>query len=95
MSKVGLNSYKLLLPKKYRLQPVFHCDLLSHATSSTSFRPRQAEIEGDHEEYAVDFISDVNTDDWTRRGSYLQLLTFFVSFDISEWMLLEQVNDCE
>jgi hypothetical protein len=75
---------------------VFHCDLLSHATSSTSLRPHQAEIEGGNEEYAVDFISDVKTDNLPRRRSpYLQLLTHFVSFDILEWMLLEQVDDCE
>ena len=37
--KVGINSYKLLLPKGCRLHPVFHCDLLSHASSSTSLRP--------------------------------------------------------
>jgi hypothetical protein len=40
--KVGINSYNLLLPKEYRLHPVFHCDLLSHASSSTSLRPHQA-----------------------------------------------------
>jgi hypothetical protein len=62
---------------------VFHCDLLSHATSSTSLRPRQVEIEGHHEEYAVDFISVVKIDNWPRkRGPYLQVLTHFVSFDI-------------
>jgi hypothetical protein len=58
-------------------------------------RPHQAEIEGDHEEYAVDFISDVKIDNWPRRGPYLQFLTHFVSFDIPEWLLLEQVDDCE
>jgi hypothetical protein len=69
---------------------------LSHATSSTSLRPHQAEIGGDHEEYDVDFISDVKIDNWPRkRGPYLQFLTHFVSFDIPEWMLLEQVDDCE
>ena len=47
---MGINSYKLVLPKRYRLHPVVHCDLLSYATSLTSLRPRQAEIEGDHEE---------------------------------------------
>ena len=62
ISKVGINSYKLLLPKGCRLHPVFHCDLLSHALTSTSLRPHQAEIEGDHEEYAVDYISDVKID---------------------------------
>jgi hypothetical protein len=96
VTKVGINSYKLELPKGCRLHPVFHCDLLSHATSSTSLRPHQAEIEGDHEEYAVDYISDVKIDKWPRRrGSYLQFLTHFVSFDIPEWLLLEQVDDCE
>jgi hypothetical protein len=33
-----------------------HRDFLSHALSSTSLRPHQAEKEGDHEENAVDFI---------------------------------------
>ncbi len=94
--KVGTNSYKLLLPKGCRFHPVFHCDLLSHASSSTLLRPRQAEIEGDHEEYAVDFISDVKIDNWPRRrGPHLQFLTHFVSFDIPEWLLLEQVDNCE
>jgi len=75
---------------------VFHCDLSSHATSSTSLRPHRAEIKGDHEEYAVDFISDVRIDiSPRRRGPYLHFLTHYVSFDIHEWMLLEQVDDCE
>jgi hypothetical protein len=96
ISKVGINSYKLLLPKGCRLHHVFHCDLLSHAASSTSIRNHQAEIEDDHEEYAIDLISDVKIDNWPRRrGPYLQFLTHFVSFDIPEWLLLEQVDDCE
>jgi hypothetical protein len=96
ISKVGISSYDFLLPKGCRLHPVFHCDLLPHATSSTSLRPHQAEIEGNHEEYVVDFISDVKIDIWPiRRCPYLQFLTHFVSFNILEWMLLEQVDDCE
>ena len=97
ISKVGINSYQLWLPKGCRLHPVFHCDLLSHATSSIlSLRPHQAEIEDDHKEYAVDFFSDVKIDNWARRrGPYLQFLTHFVPFDILEWMLLGQVDDCE
>jgi hypothetical protein len=75
---------------------VFHCDLLSRETSSTSLRPHQAEIGGDNEEYVVDSISDIKIDYWPRRrGPYLQFLIHFVSFDILEWMLLEHVNDCE
>ena len=75
---------------------MFHCDLLSHASSSTSLRSHQAEIESGHEEYAVDFISYVKIDNWPRRrGPYLQFLTNFVSFDIPEWLLLEHVDDCE
>jgi hypothetical protein len=59
-------------------------------------RPHQAKIECDHEEYAIDYISDVKIDNWPRsRGPYLQFLTHFVSFDILEWLLLEQVEDCE
>jgi hypothetical protein len=72
------------------------CFSLSHATSSTSLRPHQAKIEGYHEEYVVDFISDVKIDNWPRRRRpYLQFLTHFVSFDIPKWMLLEQVDDYE
>ncbi len=67
ISKVGTNSYKLVLPKKLGLHPVFNCDLFSHATSSTSLRPHQAEIEGDHKEYAVNFISVVKINNWSRR----------------------------
>ncbi len=75
---------------------MFHCDLLSHATTSTLLWPHQAEIEGDHEEYAIIVIFDVKIDIMPRRrGSYLQFLTHFVSFDIHEWLLLEQVDDCE
>jgi hypothetical protein len=93
---MGINFYKLLLPKGCRLHPLFHYDLLSRATSPTPLRPHQAKIEGDHEEYAVDFISDVKIDIWQRRrGLHLQFLTHFVSFDILEWILLEQVDDCE
>jgi hypothetical protein len=97
--KVGINSYKLSLPKGCRLRHVSHCDMLSHASSSTSLRPHETVIEGDHEEYAVDYISDVKIDNWPRRrGSYLQFLTHFVSFDIPEWLLLLErstiVNSC-
>jgi len=96
ISKVSINSYKFLLPKRCRLHPLFYCDLLSHTTSSISLQPHQAEIEGDHELHAFDFISDVEIDNWPRRrGPYLQFLTHFVSFDILEWMLLEQADDCE
>ena len=78
------------------MHPVCHCDLLSLASSSTSVRPHQVEIEGDHEEYAIGFISDVKIDNWPRRrGPYLQFLTHFVAFDIPELLLLEQVYDCE
>ena len=28
-------------------------------------------------------------------GPYVQFLTHFVSFDIPEWLLFEQVDDCE
>ena len=46
--------------------------------------------------YALDFNFDVQTRNWLRKkGPYLQLLTHFVSFDILEWMLLEQVDECE
>jgi hypothetical protein len=94
--KIGITSYRLLLPKRCRIYHVFHCDLVSHASSSTSLRHPQAEIEGDNEEYAVDFIADVKIDNWPRRrGLLLQFITHIVSFDIPKWLLLEQVDDCE
>jgi hypothetical protein len=69
---------------------------LSHATSSTSLRPHQAEIEGDRDEYSVSYIYVVKISNWSRRRClYLQFLPHFVSFDIFEWMPLEQVDDCE
>jgi hypothetical protein len=96
LAKVGMTSYKLLLPDGCRLHPVFHCDLLSQSTTTTSLRPHQAEIEGDMEEYAINYIDDVKLDTWPRRrGLYLQFLTYFINFDTPEWMLLEQVDDCE
>ncbi len=58
MAKVGMTSYKLVLPDGCRLHTVFHCDLLSHTTITTSLRPHQAEI-GDMEEYAINYIDDV------------------------------------
>ena len=60
-------------------------------------RPHYTKIEGDREEYAsVDYISDVKIDNWPRRrGPYVKFLTHFVSFDIPEWLLLEQVDDGE
>ncbi len=96
IEKVGLKSYRLKLPQGYRLHPVFHCDLLSKASTSTPLRHRHAEIESDHNEYAIDFISDVKVINWpSRRGLYLQFLTHFVGYDVLEGMVLEQVDDCE
>ncbi len=46
---------------------MFQGDLLSLATTSTSLRPHQAEIEGDHEEFVVEYIFDVKIDNWPRR----------------------------
>jgi len=91
---VSVNSYKLVLPKGCRLHPVFHCDLLSHASSSTSLRAHQVEVKGDHEEYSVGYISDVKINNWQRkRGPYLQFLNRFLSIDIPEWMLLERKKE--
>ena len=40
------------------------------------------EIEGDMEEYAINYIADVKIDNWPRRrGLYLQFLTYFINFD--------------
>ena len=97
MAKVGRTSYRLLLLDGCRLhQVVFHCDLLSQSTITTSLRPHQTEIEGNMEEFAINSIDDVNLDNWPRRrGLYLRFFTYFVNVDTPEWMLLEQVDDCE
>ena len=58
MAKVGMASYKLLLPDGCRLHPVFHCDLLLHSTTSTSRRPHQAEIEENMEDHSINYIQD-------------------------------------
>ncbi len=48
------------------------------------------------EEYGINYIDDVKLDNRPRRrGLYLQFLTYFINFDTPEWMLLEQVDDCE
>ena len=91
-----MKSYRLKLPPGCRLYPVFHCYLLSKASNSTPLRHRPANIESGHNEYAIDFISDAKVDNWpNRRGLYLQFLTYFVGYDVPEWMLLEQMYDCE
>jgi len=69
---------------------VFHCDLLSKASHSTPLRHQLVEIESDHNEYAIDFISDDKVDNLpNRRGFYLHFLTNSVGYDVLEWMLLE------
>ena len=96
LEKVGLESYKLKLSLGCRLHPVFHCDLLSKASYSTHLRHQPAEIESDHNEYAIDYISDVKIGNWlNRRGPYLHFLTKFVGYNVPDWMALEQVDDCE
>jgi len=93
ISKLGINFYKLLLPKGCRLHRVIHCGLLSHGLSATSLRPHQTTIEGDHDVFEVDFISDDKIDNWPRRkGPYFQFLTRFMSFNIPRWILLEKID---
>ena len=59
-------------------------------------RHQPAEIESGHNEYAIDYISCVKIGNWhNRRGPYLQILTHFVGYNVVEWMLLEQVDNCE
>ena len=62
IQKVGLKSYKLKLPQGCRLHPVFHCDFLSKASNSKPLRHQPVEIESDHNEYAINFISDAKVD---------------------------------
>ena len=96
IEKVSLKSYRLKLTQGCRIYPVFHCDLFSKASTSTPLRHRPAKIESDHTKYAIDFISDVKVDNWPNRLClYLQFLAHFVGYDIPEWMLLEQVDNCK
>ena len=76
---------------------MFQCDLRSKASNSTPLRHQPAKIEIDHNEYAIDYILDAKVDNYwpNRRGLYLQFLTHFVGYNGPEWMLLEQVGDCE
>ena len=70
--------------------------MLSKASNPTPLRRQSTEIESDHNECAIDYISDVKIGNWpNRRGPYLQLLTHFVGYNVHEWMLLEQVDDYE
>ena len=62
IEKVGLKSYRIKLPLGCRIHPVFHCDLLSKASNSTPLRHRPAKTESDHNEYAINFISDAKVD---------------------------------
>ena len=75
---------------------MFHCDLLSKAYNSTPLRQRPAKIESDQNEYAINLMSDTKVDNWPNHcGLYLRFFTHFVGYDVPEWMLLEQVDDCE
>jgi hypothetical protein len=56
--KVSLKSYKLKIPPLCRLHPLFHCDLLSKASNPTPLLYRPDEVESDHNEYAIDYISN-------------------------------------
>ena len=96
LEKVGLQSYRLKLPPGCRHHPVLHFDLLSKASNLTTLRHQPVQIEIDHNENAIDYISDAKVDHWPNsRGLYLQFLTHFVGYGVPEWMLLEQVDDCE
>ncbi len=55
---------------------MFYCDLLPKSSNSAPLRHRPVEIESDHNDYAIDFISDARVDNWpNRRDLYLQFLT--------------------
>ena len=62
IDKFGLKSDRLKLPPRCRLHPVFHCDSLSKSSNSTPLPHRLAEIESEHDEYAIDFTSDAKVD---------------------------------
>jgi hypothetical protein len=96
LENVVLKSYRLKLLLRCRLHLVFRRCLLSKASNSTTLSHQLVEIESDHNEYAIDYISDVKVDNRSnRRGLSLQFLTHLVGYDVPKWMLLEQVSDCE
>jgi len=79
IEKVTLKPYKLKLTLGYRLHLVFDCDLFFKASSSSPLRHQLAEIESDHNEYAINYKSEAKVDNWpSRRDSYLQILTHVV-----------------
>ncbi len=75
---------------------MFHFDLLSTASNPTPLRHQPAEIRSDHNEYAINYILDVKIGSWLdRRGRYIQFLKPFVGYDVPEWMLHEQMDECK
>ena len=64
VKKIGNRSYKLNLPAKHKLHPVFHVDVLSRAVSDEPLRPRQQIVVDGVTENQIDEITDVKIDRW-------------------------------
>jgi len=85
LEKVALKSYRLKLPTGCNLHPVFHCALRSTTSNYIPLRNQPSDIESNHNEYEIDYISDAKVDNWqNRRGLYLQFLNHFVRYDVPE-----------
>ena len=95
-AKVGLKSYRLELPKGYRIHNVVHVDLLSKASVDTPLRAQPHAVKQDGHRYDVEYIADCNIAQWRKqRGKQLQFLVKYVGFPRLEWNLWDGLSDDE
>ena len=96
LQTVGKTSYKLQLPKGFRLHPVFHVDNLKPANSDSPLRILHVDAVNDDTDYQIDRITEVKLDNWpNRRGLYVLFKTYYTGYDHPEWSLLELLNDTQ
>jgi hypothetical protein len=94
LQTVGKTSYKLQLPKGFRLHPVFHVDVLKPAESDTPLRVLPVDAVDDDTDYGIEKITEVKLDSWPRRrGLYVLFKTYYKGYDHPEWSLLELLDD--
>ena len=94
LQTVGKTSYKLQLPKGFRLHPVFHVDVLKPAESDTPLRVLPVDAVDDDTDYGIEKITEVKLDNWPRRrGLYVLFKTYYTGYDHPEWSLLELLDD--
>ena len=96
LAKIGLKSYRLDLPKGYRIHNVFHIDLLSKASVDTPLRAQPHAVEQDGHRYDVEYIADCNIAQFrNKRGKQLQFLVKYVGFPRLEWNVWDGLSDDE